>query len=473
MRRERKQYNKRERKPNTPINTSTLTTTPTSAAAAAALPIIDNTTILNKSAIKLQQQVVAATTSLDDELKHQYLDIIEKLMLNEVNIEAKLEQELELNGLLKRIIHMTTMQSNPMNSQQHPQQQQQLKQLIIDYVGKECIVLIRWAKTIHNYQTLNLNDQAHLIESNFMEILLLNFIWRTCIYNHYDLNMIYFHKQFKLNRYSCKELNLMNIFDSIIQLCKNFIQLRVNIKEYLCLKTIILLKSGNYCLFLGFDLPFLNLFSLDYGCVEVQRVVELREQCLNALETAIDLTKIDFEKCSQQGGTSSAYWKTNRLSNLLLILAEIKSLSLRFIHYILYIHSLHQIDLPDLLVDMFDAMRVLGLVTTDFNRHDSIDSNASSTSSTSSRVTALNVFTSSSRNNDTQMIYEEEILYQPKQQQQSTIIMSNPSSSASSSSSSSSDAAMLDNNNDDISDKDSLEQKFHEPFVLPPKLTTT
>jgi hypothetical protein len=77
-----------------------------------------------------------------------------------------------------------------------------------------------------------------------MEILLLNFIWRTCIYNNFDLNMIYFHKQFKLNRFLCKELNLMNIFDSIIQICKNFIQLRVNIKEYLCLKTIILLKSG-------------------------------------------------------------------------------------------------------------------------------------------------------------------------------------------------------------------------------------
>ena len=41
---------------------------------------------------------------------------------------------------------------------------------------------------------------------------------------------------------------------------------------------------------------------------------------------------------------------------------------------------MHQIELPDLLGDMFDAMRVLGLVTNDFNRHDSIDSNASSTS---------------------------------------------------------------------------------------------
>ena len=58
---------------------------------------------------------------------------------------------------------------------------------------------------------------------------------------------------------------------------------------------------------------------------------------------------------------------------------------------------MHQIELPDLLGDMFDAMRVLGLVTNDFNRHDSIDSNASSASSTSSRVTALNTFVSSSK----------------------------------------------------------------------------
>jgi hypothetical protein len=213
MRRERKQYNKRERKQQQPSSqqpqqqsiTPSITITPS-----------------------------IESNNINDE-KKEYLEIIEKLVSNEVIIDSKLELELEQNGLLKRIITI----SNTLNTNQ-----QQLKQLIIDYVGKECIVLIRWAKTIHNYQTLNLNDQAHLIESNFMEILLLNFIWRTCIYNNFDLNMIYFHKQFKLNRFLCKELNLMNIFDSIIQICKNFIQLRVNIKEYLCLKTIILLKSG-------------------------------------------------------------------------------------------------------------------------------------------------------------------------------------------------------------------------------------
>lgn len=251
MRRERKQYNKRERKPNTTLTSTITSSTLSTPTTPTPTLMVDGTSLtpisVGKSAIKQQQQAAAAAALVDDELRLLYTEILDKLLINEANIDAKLEQELELNGLLKRIINVTTMHSNPMMTMNNNNNnnQQQLKQLIIDYVGKECIVLIRWAKTIHNYQTLNLNDQAHLIESNFMEILLLNFIWRTCIHSNVDLNMIYFHKQFKLNRFLCKELNLMNIFDSIIQICKNFIQLRVNIKEYLCLKTIILLKSGN------------------------------------------------------------------------------------------------------------------------------------------------------------------------------------------------------------------------------------
>lgn len=297
MRRERKQYNKRERKSNGSANCSnmassssmdTITNSSTSFACSsipqtpngADLSMLSNggETSNNKCAINSKQHTSTSSSAsastlspsqtlktinetLNDEYKHQLNEFLEKLVLNEANIESKLEQELELNGLLKRIVQLTATSSNitinitsstsspsSSNAISHSTQAtiKDLKQLIVDYIGKECIVLIRWAKTIQNYQTLDLNDQAHLIESNFMEILLLNFIWRTCIYNNHDLNVIYLNKQFKLTKYLCRELELRNIFDSIIQICKNLIQLKVNLKEYLCLKTIVLLKSGNY-----------------------------------------------------------------------------------------------------------------------------------------------------------------------------------------------------------------------------------
>ncbi len=145
-----------------------------------------------------------------------------------------------------QILNGGTMGTN----QQQACNQLQLKQLIIDHVGKECLLLILWAKTIQNYQTLNLNDQAHLIETNFMEILILNYIWRTCMLNNSGMpndSCIYFNKTFKLNRQTCKDLNITCIFDSIMQIVRNFVQLRVTVKEYACLKMLVLLKSGELC----------------------------------------------------------------------------------------------------------------------------------------------------------------------------------------------------------------------------------
>jgi hypothetical protein len=127
---------------------------------------------------------------------------------------------------------------------------------------------------------------------------------------------------------------------------------------------------------------------IDYGCMDSQGLVDLREKCINTLDTAIETPN--------ESMSTACNYRTHRMSCLLLLIAEIKSLSLRFIHYILYIHSIHQIELPDLLIDMFDAQRVLGLVASDFNRHDSIDSAVSSSSSSSSTVGQPMVMTGNS-----------------------------------------------------------------------------
>jgi hypothetical protein len=247
MRRERKQYNKRERKSNTESG---------------------------KTAIKHHKQHQQSPTTSNNQK-----DLLNTLVINETQIEMKFENELEQMGLgksrpgqmrssiyclnlklkcfqVKRTIQIL---SNNQNGNQL-----QLKQLLIDHVGKECLLLILWAKTIQNYQTLNLNDQAHLIETNFMEILILNYIWRTCLFSGGATNesFIYFNKTFKLNRQTCKDLNITCIFDSVMQIVKNFMQLRVSVKEYACLKMLVLLKSGECCQVARCSMDFLKSFKI-------------------------------------------------------------------------------------------------------------------------------------------------------------------------------------------------------------------
>ena len=70
------------------------------------------------------------------------------------------------------------------------------------------------------------------------------------------------------------------------------------------------------------------------------------------------------------------------MSLLLLMLAEIKAISLRFNHYILYYAQNKQLELTDLITDIFDTQRQYGLLLNDFDRHNSLDSTISGASST-------------------------------------------------------------------------------------------
>jgi hypothetical protein len=69
------------------------------------------------------------------------------------------------------------------------------------------------------------------------------------------------------------------------------------------------------------------------------------------------------------------------MSLLLLTLAEIKAISLRFNHYILYYAQNKQLELTDLITDIFDTQRQYGLLLNDFDRHNSLDSTISGASS--------------------------------------------------------------------------------------------
>lgn len=354
MRRERKQYNKREKKVDGPtrgskksctdnlnlsFNCSSSTASSSSSASSSLIssnPLLPPLkTLSNNSStsssvstspfqtVPPQQIPILPMHNIDQDL-NEYLD---KLVSNEEQIEIKLETDLETSGFIKRTLITT-------NTNEY-------QQLIVDFIGKECFYLIKWAKTLPYYKNdnNNVNDFAHVIESNFMDLTLFNVVWRTYLFTLPNLTLasnnlmclqqdccIYLNRQFKLTRNLCKELDIMPLFETILELVKQFQLLKISNKEFNALKLIILVKS-------------------DFGCENTQYLMQLREHAMHCLELAIDINKRDnLDKFPQLNVYNPN--RSIRSSLLLLLLIEIKSLALRLSQYILHYHKLLQIELP-------------------------------------------------------------------------------------------------------------------------------
>ncbi|RNA23783.1 estrogen receptor beta, partial [Brachionus plicatilis] len=242
----------------------------------------------------------------------------------EADYNEKLESALEQHKIMKRMINLKL--SYDLDA---------LKQLMVDLVDQECNALISWAKCIPNFGSLTLEDQTYSIELNFLEVILVDCLWRSIVNAQKDAGHIAFvlNEHLIISRHMCKDLKMIDIYDHFVAMTSRLMRLQLTKQEYLCVKALVLFKS-------------------DYGFTNVDKLEGFRAKCLGLLK----------QTCGREGRLNGKC--ALRYESLLLALTDIKSISMRFMHYLIQfkVEAPH-IQLPHLLYDMFLTQNMFGLTS--------------------------------------------------------------------------------------------------------------
>lgn len=106
---------------------------------------------------------------------------------------------------------------------------------------KELVHMIGWAKKIPGFVELSLYDQVRLLESCWMEVLMVGLMWRSIDHP----GKLIFAPDLVLDRDEGKCVEgILEIFDMLLATTSRFRELKLQHKEYLCVKAMILLNSS-------------------------------------------------------------------------------------------------------------------------------------------------------------------------------------------------------------------------------------
>ena len=141
------------------------------------------------------------------------------------------------------------------------------------------------------------------------------------------------HQSLSLTKTICQQLGLIDMYEHLASIVCKLHKMRITQEEYLCLKVIALFKS-------------------DYGFANLEKLEEIRRKCFKTLK----LATMRADKSSTESSWSYRY------DSFLLLLADIKCVSMRFMHFIITCQDDPK-KLPNLLYDMFLTQKVFGLAT--------------------------------------------------------------------------------------------------------------
>ena len=193
-----------------------------------------------------------------------------------------------------------------------------LKQSFVDFMDSDCQCVISWARKIEDFDQLTLEDQTGLIEQNFLEVILIGYIWRS-IEKSISTNEMCFaiNEYCTLNRSMCKEIGIVEVYDQIVSIATQLRKIGTTRNEYICLKVLALFKS-----YYGF---------------ETSENIRLREKCFMSLR-----------KATHESNQKHHF----RYDSYLILLGEIKTLSIRLMSCFSNFHNDCKIEMPNLLSDM-------------------------------------------------------------------------------------------------------------------------
>ncbi|CAL9692470.1 unnamed protein product [Knipowitschia caucasica] len=205
--------------------------------------------------------------------------------------------------------------------------------LLTSMADKELVHMIAWAKKLPGFLQLSLHDQVLLLESSWLEVLMISLIWRSI---HCPGKLI-FAQDLILDRSEgdCVE-GMAEIFDMLLATASRFRMLKLRPEEFICLKAIILLNSG--------------AFSFCTGTMEPLHDAAAVQSILDTITDAL------IYHISQSG--YSGQQQARRQAQLLLLLSHIRHMSNKGMEHLYSMKCKNVVPLYDLLLEMLDAHRL-------------------------------------------------------------------------------------------------------------------
>uniref|UniRef100_A0A3Q3XFZ9 Estrogen receptor n=1 Tax=Mola mola TaxID=94237 RepID=A0A3Q3XFZ9_MOLML len=202
--------------------------------------------------------------------------------------------------------------------------------LLTSMADKELVHMIAWAKKLPGFLQLSLHDQVQLLESSWLEVLMIGLIWRSI---HCPGKLI-FAQDLILDRNEgdCVE-GMTEIFDMLLATTSRFRMLKLKPEEFVCLKAIVLLNSGAFSF-----------------CTSTVKPLHDGAAVQNMLDTITDAL---IHHISQSG--CSAQQQSRRQAQLLLLLSHIRHMSNRGMEHLYSMKCKNKVPLYDLLLEMLDA----------------------------------------------------------------------------------------------------------------------
>ncbi|TRY84602.1 hypothetical protein DNTS_001335 [Danionella cerebrum] len=111
---------------------------------------------------------------------------------------------------------------------------------LCDLCDRELVVIISWAKHIPGFSSLSLGDQMSLLQSSWMEILILSVVFRSLPFQ----DELVYAEDYVMDEQHSRLTGLLELYLSILQLVRRFRRLKLEKEEFVTLKAIALANSG-------------------------------------------------------------------------------------------------------------------------------------------------------------------------------------------------------------------------------------
>lgn len=203
-----------------------------------------------------------------------------------------------------------------------PANENTLMTSLLKLANEEIVDIINWAKSIPGYTELDLQQRIRLLESSWMEVLIVGLLWRSMPYP----DTLVFTQDFRFTREMCEAANMAQAGDNLMRLAQKFSQLSVTQEEFVLLRAIILLNAD-------------VMEDTSSHSTQLRRLQQQLEQALQY--TVIKRLKKD----------------ASHVSRLLLLLPHIRQASISGITHISQISNRNvvSVDMLDILKEMMQA----------------------------------------------------------------------------------------------------------------------
>ncbi|CAO2586654.1 Estrogen receptor beta [Lemmus lemmus] len=242
-------------------------------------------------------------------------------------------KELLLSTLSPEQLVLTLLEAEPPNvlvsRPSMPFTEASMMMSLTKLADKELVHMIGWAKKIPGFVELSLLDQVRLLESCWMEVLMVGLMWRSIDHP----GKLIFAPDLVLDRDEGKCVEgILEIFDMLLATTSRFRELKLQHKEYLCVKAMILLNST----------------TASQEAESSRKLTHLLNAVTDALVWVIAKSGIS----SQQ--------QSVRLANLLMLLSHVRHISNKGMEHLLSMKCKNVVPVYDLLLEMLNAHTLRG-----------------------------------------------------------------------------------------------------------------